>query len=58
MTHLKLIELENRIANLEKRIEHASMLLWDYDGYYDPIQKTGDVIALAGLIDESFKISS
>lgn len=32
------------------------MLLADYDGYYDPITKTGNVRELASLIDDAYII--
>lgn len=51
-----LIELQKKIKNLEKKIGDACILLWDYDGYYNPNTKTGDAVALATLIDEAFTI--
>lgn len=52
----KVQELENKIKDLEERIGSASVLLWDYDGYYDPLTKTGDARDLAGIIDEAYII--
>jgi hypothetical protein len=56
MSESKIIELEKQIKNLEERIGSACILLWDYDGYYNPHKKTGDPVALASLIDEVFVI--
>ena len=53
---LKINELENKIKVLEQRMGHASIVLWDYDGYYNPNTKRGDATGLAGIIDEAFTI--
>jgi len=39
---------------LEQRMGHASVLLFDYDGYYCPKSKKGDAEKLASLIDDAF----
>lgn len=46
----------NSHADLERRIGDASILLYDYDGYYDPKTKKGNAEALASLIDDAFTI--
>jgi hypothetical protein len=51
-----LIQLENKIKNLEKKIGDACILLWDYDGYYNPLTKQGNATELAKLIDSAFCI--
>lgn len=48
--------LHERIGDLEKRIGDASMLLVDWDGYYDPETKKGNVEELAKLIEDAFRI--
>ena len=52
----KVQQLETTIKDLEKRIGNASILLADYDGYYDPQTKTGNARELASLIDDAFII--
>lgn len=52
----KINELENKIMDLEKRIGSASILLCDYDGYFNPVTKQGDARELALLIDEAYII--
>lgn len=52
----KVQQLETIIKDLENRIGNASILLADYDGYYDPQTKTGNARELAGLIDDAFII--
>lgn len=34
----------------------AAIILWDYDGYYNPKTKKGNVVGLAEIIDEAFMI--
>ena len=41
---------------LEKRIGDASILMADWDGYYNPETKQGNAVELANLIYESFTI--
>lgn len=52
----KIKELEQTIKDLENRIGNASILLADYDGYYDPQTKTGNARELASLIDDAYII--
>ena len=52
----KVQQLEKTIKDLEARIGDASILLADYDGYYDPQTKTGDARELARLIDDAYII--
>ena len=52
----KVQQLETTIKDLENRIGNASILLADYDGYYDPQTKTGNARELASLIDDAFII--
>lgn len=39
-----------------ERCASAAVLLWDYDGYYDPVTKKGNIVGLAELIDDAFMI--
>lgn len=39
-----------------ERIRDASMLLYDWDGYYDPNTGKGDTIRLAELVEQVYKI--
>lgn len=48
--------LRAKVADLETRIGDASMMLADWDGYYDPTAKTGNAEELASLIEDSYKI--
>ena len=48
--------LKAEIKALENRIGNASMLLADWDGYYNPKTKTGNVEELASLIEDAFRI--
>lgn len=38
------------------RIKDASLLLYDWDGYYDPETGKGDTIRLAELVEQAYKI--
>jgi hypothetical protein len=49
-------KLREEIKALENRIGNASMLLADWDGYYNPKTKTGNVEELASLIEDAFRI--
>ena len=44
------------IKSLEERIGNASILIADWDGYYDADNQTGNAIELAKLIEEAFVI--
>jgi len=45
-----------RMKDLENRIKDASLLMFDWDGYYNPETKKGNVEELAKLIEEAFRI--
>lgn len=49
-------DLHDEILFLEKRIGDASMLIADWDGYYNPDTKSGNTERLAMLIEDCFKI--
>lgn len=49
-------KLREEIKALENRIGNASILLADWDGYYNPKTKTGNVEELASLIEDAFRI--
>lgn len=38
------------------RIKDASLLLYDWDGYYEPETGRGDTIRLAELVEQAYKI--
>lgn len=42
-------------ADLLERIRNASMILMDWDGYYDPKTHTGSVQGLADVIEDAYK---
>jgi hypothetical protein len=41
---------------LRQRIFDASVLMWDFDGYYDPNTKRGDIEGLAEIIQSAYMI--
>jgi len=49
-------KLRERIRDLELRIGDASMLLADWNGYYNPETRTGNTVELAKLIEDGYKI--
>jgi hypothetical protein len=49
-------ETKERMQDLEERIKSASLLMVDWDGYYDPETKKGNVEELAKLIEDTFRI--
>ena len=51
-----IIKAVEEIDLLEKRIGDASILMTDWDGYYNPETKQGNAVELANLIYESFTI--
>ncbi len=51
-----IIKAVEEIDLLEKRIGDASILMADWDGYYNPETKQGNAVELANLIYESFTI--
>jgi hypothetical protein len=46
--------LEKRLENCNNKISDVLATLYDYDGYYDPVTKTGNVEKLAMIIDEAY----
>jgi hypothetical protein len=48
--------LRERVRDLEQRIGNASILMADWDGYYNPETKKGNAVELANLIYESYTI--
>ena len=46
--------LRGHVHDLENRIKTASILMVDWDGYYDPDTKKGNALQLAVLIEDSF----
>jgi hypothetical protein len=46
--------LRNRVRDLERRILDASLMLADWDGYYNPDTKKGNVEELASLIEDAY----
>ena len=49
-------KLNERVRELERRIGDASILLADWDGYYNPETKSGNAEELARLIEDAFTI--
>lgn len=47
--------LRERIRELENRIKDASILMVDWDGYYNPETKQGNAVELAKLIEDAFR---
>lgn len=45
---------KHTIRDLERMIGDASIILWEYDGYYCPKKKTGNAEGLASVIDDAF----
>lgn len=43
---------------LSKRVSSAYIVLYDHDGYYDPVKKTGNAEGLAAIIDDALLILS
>jgi hypothetical protein len=50
------LDPDKRIKDLEERIKNASILLVDWDGYYNPEKQTGNTVELAKLIEEAYTI--
>jgi hypothetical protein len=46
---------ETYTKDLENRIKEASLLMVDWDGYYNPETKKGNVEELAKLIEDAFR---
>jgi len=65
-------ELERRVAELEAELEYAQkrikmlgrrvssayIVLYDYDGYYNPETKRGDLEGLASVVSDALRILS
>ena len=49
-------ELTNEVSDLKKRISEASIIMCDWDGFFDPKTQSGNTVELAKLIDESYRI--
>lgn len=52
----EIARLHERVRDLEKRHLDASFLLADWDGYYNPDTKRGNVEELASLIEDAYRI--
>jgi len=55
-SELELVQAEKKL--LSRRVSSAYITLYDHDGYYDPVKKTGNALGLAGLIDDALAILS
>jgi len=51
---LEIRTLREKVKELENRIKDASLLMADWDGYYNPETKKGNVEELAKLIEEAY----
>lgn len=49
-----IMDLEKEKNEYLERIKNASIILFDWDGYYDPNAKKGSASDLAGLIEEAY----
>ena len=47
--------LRTELKESNDRIAAASILLYDWDGYYDAIKKKGNTIELANLVEDVYK---
>ena len=47
--------LRSELKESHDRIAGASILLYDWDGYYDAIKKKGNTVELANLIEDVYK---
>lgn len=52
----EIVRLRERVRDLERRHLDASFLLADWDGYYNPNTKCGNVEELASLIEDAYRI--
>ncbi len=48
--------LRDEISDLKKRINDASAIMCDWDGFFDPNTQEGNIVELAILIEESYRI--
>jgi hypothetical protein len=44
----------HEINDLRRRIGDASIMLADWDGYYNPEKQKGNIVELANLIEDAF----
>ena len=51
----EIARLRERVHDLEHRIGDASIMLADWDGYYNPDTKQGNVEELASLIEDAYR---
>lgn len=61
MKKMKLRRIHKRCTDkecdeLKERIFLASALLWDYDGFYNPDTKRGNIEGLAETVKEAYMI--
>ena len=49
-------QLRDEISDLKKRISDASAIMCDWDGFFDPNTQEGNIVELAILIEESYRI--
>lgn len=47
---------EEECNELKDRIFLASALMWDYDGFYNPDTKRGNIEGLASVLEEAYMI--
>jgi hypothetical protein len=47
--------LRTELKESNDRIAAASILLYDWDGYYDAIKKKGNTVELANLVEDVYK---
>jgi hypothetical protein len=50
----EIVRLRERVRFLENRIGDASVMLADWDGYYNPTTKRGNAEELASLIEDAY----
>lgn len=54
--HAEIVRLKSELRDRERRIGDASILLYDWDGEYNPELYKGNAPGLAAVIEESYKI--
>jgi|Laugresu1bdmlbsd_1035121.scaffolds.fasta_scaffold184651_2 hypothetical protein len=47
-------QLKSTVKDREKRIADASILLYDWDGFYDPVKNRGNPVELARLVEDAY----
>lgn len=55
-THDAIAGIASERDDLLNRLKDASILLYDWDGYYDPETGKGDARMLAEIIEEAYTI--